>query len=116
GRRYTPLLLLPTFVDPRRPGAVDATALMRERFGDLVSPSQIPRSARYDSSALAGVPAVVGAPHSEAAAAYRGACDHILARLGRKPAKRHGALKGFVRADMREAFMTARRHRLEATG
>jgi chromosome partitioning protein len=114
GRRYTPLVLLPTFVDPRRPGAVDATALMRERFGDLVSPTQIPRSARYDSSALAGVPAVVGAPLSEAAAAYRRAADDLVARLGRKPAKRHGALKGFVRADMREAFTAARRHRLES--
>jgi chromosome partitioning protein len=115
GRRYTPLVLLPTFVDPRRPGAVDATALMRERFGDLVSPTQIPRSARYDSSTLAGVPAVVGAPLSEAAAAYRRAADDIVARLGRKPAKRHGVLKDFVRADMREAFMAARRHRLEST-
>jgi chromosome partitioning protein len=114
GRRYTPLVLLPTFVDPRRPGAVDATALMRERFGDLVSPTQIPRSARYDSSTLAGVPAVVGAPLSEAAAAYRRAADDIVARLGRKPAKRHGVLKDFVRADMREAFMAARRHRLES--
>jgi chromosome partitioning protein len=114
GRRYTPLLLLPTFVDPRRPGAVDATALMRERFGDLVSLTHIPRSARYDSSALAGVPAVVGAPLSEAAAAYRRAADDIVARLGRKPAKRHGALKGFVRADMREAFMAVRHHRLQS--
>jgi chromosome partitioning protein len=113
GRRYTPLVLLPTFVDPRRPGAVDATALMRERFGDLVSPAQIPRSSWYDSSALAGVPVVVGAPHSTAAAAYGSACDDLAARLGRKAAKRHGALKGFVRADMREAFMTARRHRLQ---
>jgi chromosome partitioning protein len=114
GRRYSPLVLLPTFVDPRRPGAVDATALMRERFGDLVSPTQIPRSARYDSSALAGVPAVAGAPHTEAAAAYRRAADDLIARLGRKAAKRHGALKGFVRADMRDAFVTARRRRLQS--
>ena len=64
GHRYTPLVLLPTFVDARRPGAAAAAALMRERFGDLVSPIQIPRSARYDSAALAGVPVVVGAPRS----------------------------------------------------
>jgi chromosome partitioning protein len=115
GRRYTPLVLLPTFVDPRRPGAVDATALMRERFGDLVSPAQIPRSNRYDSSAMAGIPVVVGAPHSAAADAYRRACDDIVARLGRKATKRHGALKGFVRADMREAFMTIRSSRLRPT-
>ena len=115
GRRYTPLRPLPTFVDARRPGAVDATALMRERFGDLVSPAQIPRSSRYDSSALAGVPVVVGAPHSSAADAYRRACDDLVARLGRKAAKRHGALKGFVRADMREAFMTIRSRRLRPT-
>ncbi len=115
GRRYTPLVLLPTFVDARRPGAVDAAALVRERFGDLVSPAEIPRSSRYDSSALAGVPVVVGAPRSTAAAAYRRAADDLVARLGRKAAKRHGALKGFVRADMRDAFVTIRSNRLRPT-
>jgi chromosome partitioning protein len=109
GRRYTPLVLLPTFVDARRRGAEAAVALMRERFGDLVSPAEIPRSARHDSAALAGVPVVVGAPRSSAAAAYRAAGDDLAARLGRKPAKRHGVLKGFVRADMREALATMRR-------
>ena len=115
GRRYTLLVLLPTFVDARRPGAVDAAALVRERFGDLVSPAEIPRSSRYDSSALAGVPVVVGAPRSTAAAAYRRAADDLVARLGRKAAKRHGALKGFVRADMRDAFVTIRSNRLRPT-
>jgi chromosome partitioning protein len=109
GRRYSPLVVLPTFVDPRRPGAVAAVALMRDRFGDMVSRSQIPRSARYDSAALAGVPVVVAAPHSTAAIAYRTAGDDLLARIGRKPGKRHGALKRFVRADMREALLTLRR-------
>jgi len=113
GRRYAPLVVLPTFVDARRPGAVAAVTLMRERFGEMVSPGEIPRSARYDSAALAGVPAVVGAPRSAAATAYRTACDDLVARLGRKPAKRHGALKGFVRADMREALMTLRSRRPE---
>ena len=115
GRRYSPLVLLPTFVDARRPGAVDATALLRERFGELVSPAEIPRSSRYDSSALAGVPVVTGAPRSAAAAAYRRASDDLVARLGGKAVKRHGALKGFVRADMREAFTTIRRNRLRPT-
>ena len=110
-RRYTPLVLLPTFVDARRPGAAAAAALMRERFGDLVSPTQIPRSARYDSAALAGVPVVVSAPRSTAAAAYRSASDDLIGRLGRKPQKRHGALKGFVRADMRAALQEMRRRR-----
>jgi chromosome partitioning protein len=109
GRRYTPLVLLPTFVDARRPGALAATALMRERFGDLVSPAQIPRSARHDTAALAGSPVVASAPRSTAAAAYRSASDDLVSRLGRKPAKRHGALKGFVRSDMREALMAMRR-------
>ncbi len=103
GRRYTPLVLLPTFVDPRRPGALAAAALMRDRFGELVSPAQIPRSARHDTAALAGCPVVASAPRSTAAAAYRSASDDLVARLGRKPPKRHGALKGFVRSDMREA-------------
>ncbi|HEY7258769.1 MAG TPA: ParA family protein [Gaiellales bacterium] len=112
-RRYAPLVVLPTFVDARRPGSVAAVALMRDRFGDVVSPSQVPRSARYDSSALAGVPVVVGAPRSSAAVAYRTACDDLVGRLGRKPGKRHGALKGFVRADMREALVAFRRSRPE---
>jgi chromosome partitioning protein len=109
GRRYTPLVLLPTFVDPRRPGALAAAALMRERFGDLVSPAEIPRSARHDTAALAGSPVVASAPRTTAAAAYRTAADDLVGRLGRKPPKRHGALKGFVRADMREALMAMRR-------
>jgi chromosome partitioning protein len=108
-KRYTPLVLLPTFVDPRRPGAVAATALMRERFGELVSPAEIPRSARHDTAALAGSPVVASAPRSTAAAAYRTATDDLAGRLGRKPAKRHGALKGFVRADVREALTAMRR-------
>ena len=111
GRRYTPLVLLPTFVDARRPGALAATALMRERFGDLVSPAQIPRSARHDTAALAGSPVVASSPRSSAAAAYRTAGDDLVARLGRKPPKRHGALKTFVRADMREALLEMRRRR-----
>jgi chromosome partitioning protein len=115
GRRYTPLVLLPTFVDARRTGATAAAALMRERFGELVSPAQIPRSARHDTAALAGVPVVVGAPRSSAAAAYRGASDDLASRLGRKPAKRHGVLKGFVRADMRDALSTMRRRPRETS-
>ena len=86
GRRYAPLVLLPTFVDARRPGAVDATALMRERFGDLVSPAQIPRSSRYDSSAMAGDPVVVGAPHSAAADAYRARATTSLPGWGARRA------------------------------
>ena len=113
GRRYAQLVLLPTFADARRSGAVAAVTLMRERFGAMVSPGQIPRSARFDSAALAGVPVVVAAPRSTAATAYRDACDDLIARLGRKAPKRHGALKGFVRADMRDALLTLRSHRAE---
>jgi chromosome partitioning protein len=113
GRRYAPLVVLPTFADARRSGAVAAVTLMRERFGEMVSPRQIPRSARYDSAALAGVPVVVGAPRSTAAMAYRAACDDLVAQLGRKAAKRHGALKRFVRADMRQELLMQRRPRPE---
>jgi hypothetical protein len=113
GRRYAPLVVLPTFADARRSGAVAAVTVMRERFGEMVSPRQIPRSARYDSAALAGVPVVVGAPRSTAAMAYRAACDDLVAQLGRKAAKRHGALKRFVRADMRQELLMRRRPRPE---
>ena len=111
GRRYTPLVLLPTFVDPRRPGAVDATALMRERFGDLCRRPRS-RSARYDASTLAGVPRWWAAA-LEAAAAYRRAADDIVAAWGGARQAPRGP-KDFVRADVREAFMAARRHRLES--
>src|SRR5690348_8275308 len=116
GRRYTPLVLLPTFVDARRTGATAAAALMRERFGELVSPAQIPRSARHDTAALTGSPVVASSPRSSAAAAYRTASDDLVARLGRKPPKRHGALKTFVRADMREALLEMRRRRPTESG
>ena len=56
---------------------------------------------------------MVAAPRSTAATAYRDACDDLIARLGRKAPKRHGALKGFVRADMRDALLTLRSHRAE---
>jgi hypothetical protein len=54
---------------------------------------------------------VASSPRSSAAAAYRTASDDLVARLGRKPPKRHGALKTFVRADMREALLEMRRRR-----
>ena len=73
GSRYTPLVLLPTFVDARRPGAAAPAARKPEGDGT----------------------------HS----------DDLAGRLGRKPPKRHGALKGFVRADMREALQAMRRRR-----
>jgi chromosome partitioning protein len=48
GRRYTPLVLLPTFVDPRRPSAVDATAHgdSAQRPVRLVRPGGGPRGGR----------------------------------------------------------------------
>jgi hypothetical protein len=40
----------------------------------------------------------------------------VVARLGQKAPKRHGALKGFVRADMREALAAMRRRRPDEDG
>ena len=53
---------------------------------------------------------MVAAPRSTAAPAYRDACHGLIARLGRKAPKRHGVLKGFVRADMRDALLRLRSH------
>jgi chromosome partitioning protein len=106
-RRYAPLAVLPTFVDGRRPASLATVDLLREAFGDLVLPSAVPRSAHFDSAALRGVPVSTLAPRSAAARAYQQTARELLVRLSRGPAKR-GAVKSFVRADMREALRTRR--------
>ena len=83
GSRYRPLAVLPTMVQMRRPGSRAAAALVRERFGDLVLPDDIPFSARFDSSALAAVPVVAREPSSRPAQAYR-----VAARARAGPARR----------------------------
>jgi chromosome partitioning protein len=107
--RYRPLVILPTMVHARRPGSRAAAALLRERFGELVLPDDIPFSARLDSSALAGVPLVAREAASPPALAYRSAARAVLAQLGQAPAKRKGAVRDFVRSDMRAALRSLRR-------
>jgi chromosome partitioning protein len=108
GRRFAPLAILPTFVD-RRPAAVAAEALLREQFGELVLPVAVPRSARFDSASLAGVPVTVAAPRSPAAAAYTAAADAVLAGLGARQPRTRAAVKGFIHADMRAVLQDLRR-------
>ena len=108
GRRYAPLALLPTYVERRRAGSVAAVELLREQFGDLLLEAEIPRSARFDTTALAGVPVTVAAPKSAPAMAYRAAARELLGRLGRKAPKHGRTVKVFVRADMREALREVR--------
>jgi chromosome partitioning protein len=102
GRRFAPLAVLPTFVDARRNRSLAGVELLRERFGTMVLASTVPRSARLDTAALTGVPVTVAAPRSAPALAYRAAARELLARLGRKPAKRGGAVKGYARSDVRD--------------
>jgi chromosome partitioning protein len=109
GTRYRPLAILPTMVHARRPGARAAAALLRERFGELVLPEDIPFSARLDSAALAGVPLVARDAASPPAVAYRAAARGVLAQLGAAPPKRKGAVRDFVRADMRSSLQSLRR-------
>jgi hypothetical protein len=82
---------------------------LRERFGELVLPDDIPFSARLDSSALAGVPLVAREAASSPALAYRSAARAVLAQLGQPPTKRKGAVREFVRSDMRAALQSLRR-------
>jgi chromosome partitioning protein len=107
--RYSPLAILPTMVNRRRPGSRAAAALLRERFGDLVLPDDIPYSARLDSASLAGVPLVAKEPASLPALAYRSAARGVLAQLGQAPRKRKGVVRDFVRADMRSELQVLRR-------
>ena len=55
--------MLPTFVDRRRATA-DAVELLSQQFGELVLTGGMPRSVRFDSAALAGVPVAITAPRS----------------------------------------------------
>jgi chromosome partitioning protein len=110
GGSYQPLVILPTFVDRRRPGAVAAATLLREQFGPMVLDTDIPRSARFDTASLAGVPVVAAAPRSGAAVAYAHAARALLQALAprQRRSQPRPALKQFVRADMRDALRTIR--------
>jgi chromosome partitioning protein len=109
GGRFRPLAILPTMVHLRRPASGAAAALIRERFGELVLPEDIPWSARFDNAALSGVPVAAREPGTQPAKAYRAAARALLAQLGQSPAKRKGAVRDFVRADMRTALQSLRR-------
>ena len=52
---------------------------------------------------------VPSASSTPPALAYRTAARGVLAQLGQAPAKRRGAVKDFVRADMRAALQSLRR-------
>jgi chromosome partitioning protein len=110
---YRPLVVLPTFVDRRRATA-DAVTLLHAQFGDLLLAGGIPRSARFDGAALAGVPIAITAPRSAPAIAYTEAAKALSAALEGPPKRakkvtRRPAVKRFVRADMREALREIRR-------
>jgi chromosome partitioning protein len=107
--RFRPLAILPTMVHLRRPASTAAAALIRERFGELVLPEDIPWSARFDNAALSGVPVAAREPGTAPAKAYRAAARALLGQLGQAPAKRKGAVGEFVRADMRTALQSLRR-------
>jgi chromosome partitioning protein len=112
GRRFAPLAVLPTFYEPRRAGSVAGLELLRAQLGELVLDAAIPRSARLDSAALAGLPVTAAAPQSAVAGAYREAARELSRRLARDAGsapRPRGALKGFVRADMREALRALRK-------
>lgn len=112
GVPYTPLAVLPTFVDRRR-ATVTAVELLHEQFGDLLLTDGIPRSVRFDAAAFAGVPIDLLAPRSTAAIAYAEAATALIAAVEQKPKKKprvepRPAVKRFVRADMREALRDIR--------
>jgi cellulose biosynthesis protein BcsQ len=115
GSRYRPLAILPTFVEPRRRASQAALAVLRERFGALVMAAEIPRSARFDTAALAGVPLVVAARSSTGARAYRAAAGELAGALGEPVSSRGKALRAYAQADVREAMLDARRQGSGAT-
>jgi chromosome partitioning protein len=114
GRSYTPLAILPTFVD-RRPASLAAVELLTDQFGDLLLTPGIPRSARFDAAAFAGLPIALTAPQTPPAQTYADAAAALDAALRGAPPKRRAEVlkrpdvKKFVRADMREALRDLRR-------
>jgi hypothetical protein len=60
------------------------------------------------------VPVTASAPASAPGQAYRQAARAVLAGLSSAPAKRKGAIKEFVRADMRDTLRTLRLRRPDA--
>jgi chromosome partitioning protein len=102
-RRYTPLALLPTFVDRRSAASVAAMRVLEERLDGSLVLGEIPRSARFDAAALEGLPVGSMAPRSAPAVAYRQAARGLLAALGR-PSHGRRAMKAYVRADVRSAL------------
>jgi chromosome partitioning protein len=106
GSRLAPLLILPTMVEHRRAGSRRALAVLHDAFGEqLVSQAAVPRSARFESAALAGVPVVVSRPSSAPAQAYEAAARELLAGIGRRPPGRGGRLKAYARGGARERLL-----------
>jgi chromosome partitioning protein len=106
GSRFAPLLILPTMVEYRRAGSRRALAALHEAFGEqLVAQAAVPRSARFDAAALAGVPVVVSHPESAPAQAYQAAARAILTGIGRRSPGRGGRLKAYAREDARQRLV-----------
>ena len=112
GTRFAPLAILPTFVDGRRSGAHAAEMLLREAFDDLVLDGVRARCPHGSTPPRwPACPSCCRRRRTTAAVAYRSAARELLARLGGKrvaPGRRK-AVKGFVRADMRESLQGLRR-------
>ena len=89
--------------------------LLEAQFSDLILAGGIPRSARFDAAAFAGLPIALTAPQTAPAQAYAEAAAALHAALRGAPPKkraevrRRPAVKQFVRADMREALRDLRR-------
>ncbi len=110
GQAFSPLVIVPTMTEARRRGSAAAVALLRERFGGLVSKAEVPRSARFDTASLTGLPVVAAAPASPAAQAYATVAGEVLGALRERPAAlpKRPQVKEFVRADMRAALLGLR--------
>jgi chromosome partitioning protein len=108
-RRYQPLAVLPTMVEPQRTASRTGLTLLGDQVGELLLGVEIPRSARADSSALAGVPLVLATPTAPVAMAYRAAARELLAQLSDRPVSRRAAVKRFVKTDLRAELLRRRR-------
>jgi chromosome partitioning protein len=104
GRAFAPLAILPTFVDPRRAGSEAAMDMLRDRFGALLLGAAVPRSARFDSAALAGTPVVVAHHGTPPAEAYMLAAQELRRRLDGAPPAPRGLLKSLATTDVRDAL------------
>lgn len=73
-----PYTIVPTLFDRRTRASIDSLRMLRERYGDWVSPTVIPIDTQFREASRAGVPLPVMYPNARGVRAYRTLLDGLL--------------------------------------